>query len=268
MTFVILTWNSERYIKDCLNSIASFEQLSTKVIVVDNGSSDATISHIHASLPGTDSKLIEQRHNCGTTVSRNIALREAADSDYICVLDSDTIVNEDAFLNMIDVLDRDPSIGLAGPTMRDGKDVEQLSGRNLPSLGIKLRKAVPIASMQERGSQMEIPSTPIVNGIQDVPYLLSACWLFRSELLQAIGYLDENIFYAPEDVDYCVRVWNAGYRVVRCWDVHIVHDYQRISKKKMFSAMNMEHLKGLVYYFKKYGYIFDSSKVTKAWRQM
>ena len=83
----------------------------------------------------------------------------------------------------------------------------------------------------------------------------------KTSLLCEVGMLDENIFYAPEDVDYCVRVWEAGYRVVRCWNANIIHEYQRISKKKLLSKMNLEHVKGLIYYFIKHGYFFKQKNV-------
>ena len=156
---------------------------------------------------------------------------------------------------MIQILEQNPDIGIVGPTMMNSAGATQLSGRNLPSLGIKLRKAAPLKGLQDEGAQMEVPNTPVVQDMQDVPYLLSACWLMPVSTIDTVGFLDENIFYAPEDVDYCLRVWQAGLRVVRCWNAQIIHEYQRLSHKK-----NKEHLKGLVYYFKKHHYLFDSSK--------
>lgn len=261
ITFVILTWNSEEYIGGCLDSIASFTHIPSRVIIVDNGSTDATIEIAEAHLPACNSLLLKQDKNLGTTVSRNIAFAEIGESPYVCVLDSDTIVNEAAFLTMLNVLKNDESVGIVGPTMRNAAGIEQLSGRNLPSLGIKIRKAIPIKGFQARGAKLEQPDTPILDGLQNVPYLLSACWLMKTSLLCEVGMLDENIFYAPEDVDYCVRVWEAGYRVVRCWNANIIHEYQRISKKKLLSKMNLEHVKGLIYYFIKHGYLFKQKNV-------
>lgn len=107
---------------------------------------------------------------------------------------------------------------------------------------------------------MEQPSAVIVDGVQDVGYLLSACWMMRRNVLEEVGLLDERIFYAPEDVDYCVRVHRAGFRVAWYHDVEIIHEYQRLSKRKLVSKMNWEHVKGLVYFFRKYGYLFDAGK--------
>ena len=102
--------------------------------------------------------------------------------------------------------------------------------------------------------------------IYEVDYLMGACWLLRKDIVDKVGMLDEKIFYAPEDVDYCARIWQNGYKVVFCQNANIIHEWQRISKKKIISKMNFEHIKGLAYFFKKYGYINNPRvkiKITK-----
>lgn len=262
ITFIVLTWNSSKFILRCLASILEISSLDVRVYVVDNGSSDRTQDLV---LGFDDPRviLIPQGSNLGTTRSRNIALRRIEDDGYVCILDSDTEVNEAAVKKMVSYLQADPTIGLIGPIMANSKGAVQLSGRNLPTLSIKLKKACPLSFVQRAAAREEVPGSPIVDGLQDVPYLLSACWVLPKKTINEVGLLDEAIFYAPEDVDYCVRVWEAGYRCVLCHDAQIVHEYQRLSKRKLVSKMNWEHIKGLAYYFQKHGYLFDSSKVVR-----
>lgn len=262
IAFVILTWNSERHIEPCVRSILGCSGVDASVAVVDNGSVDATPGMLRK-LAAAHSKVcpVFLKENLGTTVSRNIALRNLPeDAEYVCVLDSDTVVNEKALLRLVDVLDGDPSIGVVGPAMHDSSGVVQQSGRNLPTLGIKLTKALPGSVAQGKGTRLESPSSPVIGRIQDVPYLISACWLVPVRVFRQVGLLDERIFYAPEDVDWCLRCHKAGYRVVWCHDAEIVHEYQRISKKRFFSKSNLEHLKGLAYYFRKHRYLLDAEK--------
>ena len=82
---------------------------------------------------------------------------------------------------------------------------------------------------------------------------MSACWLMRADLVHEIGLLDEKIFYAPEDVEYCLRAWENGYRVLLDRRVKIIHELQRLSRKKLISKHNWEHIKGLLYLYNKYG---------------
>lgn len=262
VSFVVLSWNSQHYISNCLDAVLCCNSITPLVLVVDNGSTDET-SAILQQYEADHSEIICTflPENFGTTISRNLALKNLpSDANYVCILDSDTVINDQALATMIQILEQNPDIGIMGPTMMNSAGATQLSGRNLPSLGIKLRKAAPLKGLQDEGAQMEVPNTPVVQDMQDVPYLLSACWLMPVSTIDTVGFLDENIFYAPEDVDYCLRVWQAGLRVVRCWNAQIIHEYQRLSHKKLFSKTNKEHLKGLVYYFKKHHYLFDSSK--------
>lgn len=260
--FVVLAWNSEAVIGPCVESVLALECARLDLWVVDNGSSDAT-PEILASVAARDPRLrvITEPRNLGTTVSRNEALRRVApDTDYVCVLDSDTVVNQAAFDTMAAALASDPAIGVVGPTMASLSGEVQLSGRGLPTLGIKLGKACPFGRVAELAAEKERPRSPIVDGLQDVGYLLSACWLMPMSSLGSVGLLDEAIFYAPEDVDWCLRCHESGLRVVRCHDAHIIHEYQRLSHKKLFSKMNFEHVRGLIHYFIKHKYLFRYEK--------
>ena len=257
--FVIIAWNSEAYIEKCVLSVLALECRELEVWVVDNGSTDATPG-VLASIAAGDPRLhvLTENENLGTTRSRNIPLRALSDgTDYVCVLDADTVVNQDAFEKMAMSL-ADETIGVVGPTMSDSCGEVQLSGRALPTIGIKLGKACPLGGFSRRAAEAEIPRTPIVSGLQDVGYLLSACWFMPYSTLRAVGYLDEKIFYAPEDVDWCLRCHKAGFRVVHCHGARIVHEYQRLSHKKFLTNTNAEHMKGLAYYFLKHRYLFHA----------
>ncbi|WP_455137356.1 glycosyltransferase family 2 protein [Thermophilibacter sp.] len=262
VAFVILTWNSERVIGPCLESVLALECGHLEVWVVDNGSTDST-PRILSVLASRDPRLhvMSESENLGTTVSRNRALRLVGpDTDYVCVLDSDTVVNQAAFDEMAAALAADPSIGVVGPTMSDSSGAVQLSGRALPTLGIKIGKACPLGRAAERAAECERPHAPVVGGLQNVGYLLSACWLMPRSSLDRVGLLDEAIFYAPEDVDWCLRCHEVGLRVVHCPGAHIVHEYQRLSHKKLFSTTNLEHLKGLAHYFSKHHYLLRAPR--------
>lgn len=268
--FVILTWNSEKYISECLNSLIALcgNGISGNIVVIDNGSSDDTVQRINQVFridrDDVEHKLFQLEKNYGTTISRNIGIRYLLECqkkpNYICVLDSDTVVNELAIDNLISVLESDPSCGIVGPRMHDANMVYQRSGRQIPTLSEKMLKVLPVKSLQAKGTAQETTIPEDGTGSVDVGYLMSACWMMRSDLFAQVGLLDEKIFYAPEDVDFCIRVWKAGMRVQYCYDADILHHWQRLSRKKLFSKHNFEHLKGLVYLFWKHKYLFHSQK--------
>jgi len=259
LSFIILTWNSEKYIEDCLQSIDTITTLRTQIYVIDNGSRDHTLSVLEQmknKLAHTRLEIIPLSSNQGTTISRNMGLKKACgNSKYICVLDSDTIVNEAAMVQLVKILAADHTIGIVGPVLKGLDGSIQNSGRAIPTLSLKLMKVMPCKGLREKGAQKE--QIPKLQAVTDVGYLMSACWVMPSSLVEKIGLLDENIFYAPEDVEYCMRAWQHGYRVCYAKAVSIIHVWQRLSRKKLFSKHNWEHLKGLFYLFHRYHCFFD-----------
>ena len=245
---------------------------SRHVVVVDNGSTDASVMIVERLQDGIkadrdiDLELICIKENLGTTVSRNIGLRalERHAPDYYCILDSDTQVNETAFLTLIDEMEKHGSYGLIGPAMLTLDGVLQNSARSFPTLTEKMCKAVPLARFQTKGELLERMEMPLTGEASfPVDYLMSACWLLRPETLRRVGYLDEQFFYAPEDAEYCIRIWKSGYQVAYCPEAMIIHEWQRLSRKKYFSRINMEHIKGLVYLFRKHRYLFNKDKLKR-----
>lgn len=261
--FVILTWNSEKVIGPCIDSLLEFQDLMVDICIVDNGSTDGTLKILEQKRTILNKQhtisVIALEKNIGTTISRNMAIREilkvAQAEEYICILDSDTQVDEEAIKILINELESCPQNGVVGPQMfgTDGKP--QLSGRNIPTIKEKLLNVLSNSNLQKQSAGIQ------ENGTQPVGYLLSACWLMKASLFEQVGLLDERIFYAPEDVEFCIRVWKKGFRVVYCPDAKILHHWQRISRKKLFSKHNYEHIKGLIYMFLKHRYCFSNVKI-------
>lgn len=270
--FVILTWNSQRYIVECLESIEKMRRFSRSVIVVDNGSSDESVNLINSVIntyPQTFDwklKVLCLDRNYGTTISRNKGIKLLLDENdglqYICILDSDTQINETSFETLLKNINNEPSCGIIGPRMHDSNGVYQISGRAIPTLSEKILKVLPIKKLQQKGESLQQAISAYGSGCVPVGYLMSACWVFPIETIDKVGFLDENIFYAPEDVDYCIRCWKNGLRVLYCYDAEILHHWQRLSRKKFFSKHNYEHIKGLLYMFKKHKYLFSNKKFT------
>lgn len=265
ISFIILTWNSANYIDQCLASIDEIRQFKVKIYVIDNGSTDETrrlLKNWQAKVHRAELEVIFLSTNKGTTVSRNLGIRKAYNnSQYLCILDSDTVINEKAMARLVQTLESDSKIGIVGPAMKGLDGQIQNSGRGIPTLKIKLFKVMPFVTLRHKGEQMEM--IPKEHEITDVGYLMSACWMMPAILIEKIGLLDENIFYAPEDVEYCLRAWKRGYRVCYYQDALIVHAWQRLSRKKLFSRHNWEHIKGLLYLFRKYNCYFNRPDYVK-----
>lgn len=261
IAWIILTWNSEKCIGTCIDSIYRLSNVENQIIIADNGSKDGTVAFLKWKYDD-QIELIALEENNGTTVPRNLALKKAdKDINYVCILDSDTEINEEAIAFLTEVLEKEPNALIAGPKLltRDGR--VQPSARDFPTLTSKICKACPIKRVEKIGRKMERCITGRENAYYKAGVIMSACWMIKPAAFELIGLLDEYYFYSPEDTEYCLRIHVNGKDVLYCPEVSIIHDWQRLSKKKIFSKFNFESLKGHIHMFKQYHYCFSTKKL-------
>lgn len=256
---VILTWNSARYIERCLRSLlgdARGTGVELELFVVDGGSSDGTpriLSRLAKDIPGL--RTVQLGKNLGTTVSRNIAIRKSR-GEYVLILDSDTEILPGALGVLCRALEGIPRAGIAAPRLLYPDGSVQPSCKRFPTAPLKVCKFVPVSWLQRLGGKAELYPREVYNRdfkeVLRVEHCISACWLVRREAIEKVGLLDERIFYAPEDVDYCLRMWLAGWEVLYVPSAEVVHHTQRRSHKSL--RMAWVHARGLLYYFRKHRY--------------
>ncbi len=90
--------------------------------------------------------------------------------------------------------------------------------------------------------------------IKEVDYLIGACQFIRTDVVKKIGMYDDRIFYGPEDIDFCLRIWKAGWKVMYYPFTQMIHHEQRITKKNFFSSIALRHFMGILYIYKKYNF--------------
>lgn len=258
---VILSYNSERTLERCLVSLkASFDAFGeqSEIIVVDNGSKDASRDILkkesqHNGFTTIKSILFDE--NTGTTRSRNAALAIST-GRYVLVLDSDAYMTEDALRILKESLDGDLRVGMTVPQLSYADGRFQMSTDSFPTLWRKAARFLILNKMQQEVDVNKLTDI-------DVDYAISACWLLRRDAVDAVNGFDENIFYSPEDVDYCMQVWASGFRIRYIKDAKVVHDAQELSRGFKLSFFHFSHLGGLFYLFKKYGYFFGLGQLYK-----
>ncbi len=257
-SFVILSFNSEKYIQKCLTSIDDAIGLlkeNSEVFVVDNGSTDQSRAILNAfkfNKQVSFSKILFDT-NTGTTFSRNAALKESS-GQFIVVLDSDAYVNATVLAELKNHLESHESCGLVVPklTYPDGK--YQLSVDQFPTLVHKIKRYFFLKHLESQKPD---------NMAGDVDYAISAFWMLPQKTLSEVGLLDERIFYSPEDVDYCIRIWKAGLKITYLPKYSAIHDAQEISRRKGFKLLNLfslSHINGLAYLYLKHRFIFSGKK--------
>jgi GT2 family glycosyltransferase len=254
ISFIILSWNSERYLTQCIASIThALERtgFSYEILILDNGSSDRSrplLEELAAQFPNQVKPRFESR-NLGTTRSRNL-LFSVAQGELLCVLDSDVEFAPGVISRLLPHL-ASGEVGIVVPRVVYPSGRWQKSFDRFPTLFDKIVRFFRLRAMERsEGASIDEQTAPF-----PVDYAISAFWLMPRRLLSVVGPLDERIFYAPEDVDFCLRVWQAGYRIVYVPEVSVVHHTQEISRGFKLNRAKLSHIKGLAYYFLKHRYV-------------
>lgn len=244
ISYVIITWNGRHFMIDLLRSLENqLRRPDVECIIVDNGSTDGTTDFLKTNYPYC--QLIALKENHGVARARNMALKEAK-GRYLFILDNDMIVNDEAIATLENYMDLHPRVGLGAVRLvgTDGKTQENC--RRYPGIGEKLKNIFnrSHAFVYQKQIEENLPFEP--------DYVIGACQMIRREAFERVGFLDEKIFYGPEDCDYCLRVRQAGYKIIYLPMVSIVHCCQRMTNSHPFSAMGFRHAKALIYFYWKY----------------
>jgi GT2 family glycosyltransferase len=254
LSAVVVTWNSAVHVRRTLASLTrELTGLATEVILVDNGSTDESLQIVRDLAPHV--RIIQNPTNEGVARARNRGMA-ASSGRHVLLLDSDAELAPGSVREMLRFIAASPMVGVIGPRLTYPDGTIQYSCRRFPTLQGKilrqlpggLRKAIAFVSDEE---MHEIDRTVA----QPVDYVIGACQLFRREVIRDIGVLDERMFYGPEDVDFCLRAWQAGWSVFYLPSAVAVHHEQRISRRRP-SMLTLRHGAALAYYFWKHRYLW------------
>ena len=248
LSFIIITWNGKKLISDCLESIRSYvNRQDVEILVVDNGSTDGTIEFLKSRYPSV--RLFQQSENRGVAVARNIALK-AAKGDFLFIIDNDLLLNDIAVDGLLRYIEANPDVGICGCLLRDAHGNIQPSAKKYPGILTKMRNILRPGKYNYSYDLQSCkePFQPV--------YIIGACQLIRRTAFEQVGFLDEHIFYGPEDADFCLRMHALNWKVVFVPNFDMVHYCQRVTNKRLFSALGLKHLHGLLYFYWKYKRFF------------
>lgn len=248
LSIIILSYNGCNLTLRCLDSLSQTlaDHKDYKVVIIDNGSTDADLKGEIDKKKyswGERLQLIRLEANKGVAGGRNIGMQASCDAQYMLLLDNDTIASEEAIRTLVEFMDENKDVGLVAPCLISPEGKIQISYKPFPGIKEKL------LNFFGRSNELEACSD---KSIRHPFYVIGACQLIRASVASEIGTLDESIFFGPEDADYCMRVRRAAKEVAYLPFVEIIHDWQRSSRKSLFSPISRAHLKGLFYFYRKW----------------
>lgn len=251
-SIVIVNYRVKDLLKECLNSVlSSKDKMDNEIIVIDNNSEDGSVELLKREFPQV--RLIENHQNRGFSFACNQGIKKSS-GRYILFLNPDTIFPVTGFEKMIDFMDSIAKAGICGPKMVDPQGNLLYSCRSFPTF---------LTSISSSQSLLErlFPKNPLSrryllkdlnhSQIQEVDWVSGSCLLAKKEMLDQVGFLDEDFFIYAEDVDLCYRSRKADWRVFYFPGVTFVHQVgQSTSQDRLKSQL--EHHKSMWIFYKKH----------------
>jgi GT2 family glycosyltransferase len=221
LAIIIVSYNTRKYLEDCLESITACPPSTPhEIIVVDNASPDDSVATVRSRWPGVT--MIAQSTNVGFAAANNTGIR-ASKSELILLLNTDTIVPAGAIDALVVRLFARPDVAVAGPRLVDGKGRPELSfGRMISPLN-ELRQKVMLALYGRGIGWVSRWIERETRREQLVDWVSGACLLVRRADAEAAGLLDERYFLYTEDVDFCAAIRANGRHVLFTPATHVVH---------------------------------------------
>jgi len=249
LSVVIVTFDSARHVGACLQALRDASpRLAYDILIVDNASTDDTISVLARDWPGV--RVVRNAVNLGFGAAANRGIRETT-GDRLLLLNPDARVTAGAIDRLLTVLDADPSVAIAGPRLVDDAGHAEVSyGRHigpLAELGQKLRVRAQESRWPVVAGWIERQS----HTARFPDWVSGACWVARREVLDRVGLFDERFFLYTEDVDLCARVRGAGYRVAFVPDAMVRHT-RGASRAGVPDASNAHYRRSHVAFYEKH----------------
>jgi N-acetylglucosaminyl-diphospho-decaprenol L-rhamnosyltransferase len=238
VSVVVVTYNALPLLERSLESVQGYE-----TIVVDHGSTDGTVDFVRERFP--EARVIEQE-NLGFGTGNNTGMR-AASRDYFLLLNADAWVLGDAVERLVEFAETQPEAAVVGPKLLNPDGTLQRSVRGYPSTWriateyLFLRKLAPRSRLFNAfyGAGFDHES------VREAEFLGGACLLVRREAFEQVGGFDEDFFMMSEEVDWCYRFRQAGWKVLFYPGAEVVHVLTSSANPAMFRHLVRGHLRFL-----------------------
>ncbi len=232
LSIIIVNYNVRDFLENALASLRrSAHGIEHEILVVDNASDDGSVEMVRSKFP--DVLLTANTENLGFAKANNIALRHAK-GEYFLLINPDTIVQEDTLKKMLEFFKMNSSVGMAGCKILNPDGTLQLGcRRSFPTPLITFGRISGLASLFPRSKWFGRYNLTYLNPDEtlEVDAISGSFMMIRRKVYEEIGGLDENFFMYGEDLDWCYRVQQAGWKVFYVHTTQIIH-YKGESTKR------------------------------------
>lgn len=238
---MVVNYNAGSHLLACVQSLRA--EGVARVVVVDNASSDGSL----AALQGLDAdglQVVDAGSNLGfgTAANRGLAVTT---SEYVVVLNPDTVVAPEAVATLAAALDADPKLAVVGPRVDNIDGTRYPSARRFPAMGVAAGHAFLGLFGRENSFTHRYRMLDLdVDRPGEVDWVSGAFFMARRSALVGVGGFDESYFMYVEDVDLCWRLGRAGWRIGYEPSARVVHE-MGVSSRQAPYRMIVEHHRSL-----------------------
>lgn len=259
LSILIINYKTPSLLRHCIKSVyKSKPDLDYEIIVVDNASGDESVELIEDEFPQV--KLIANKKNLGFPKAVNQGIL-ASEGKYILVLNPDITVLPNSIDKMFQYLEKNKSIAVLAPKLINPNGSVQYSCfSTFPTPQIVLYRRTFLGKFPRASKIIDDFRMADWDHSQkrEVAWVLGSCMMVRKSAIDQIGLMDERFFMYMEDVDWCRRFWQKGWKIYYYPEAQMVHYYQRSSATEsglflaLFNRQTRIHIKSALKYFLKY----------------
>lgn len=218
LSVIILNYNVSYFLRQCILTVQeALVGIESEIIVIDNDSKDNSCELVKKHFPNI--KLIENKENMGFSKANNQGVA-IAKGEFVCILNPDTAIAKDTFRKTIEFAESKNDIGALGIRLIDGTgNYLPESKRNIPTPKVSLYKILGVKSktFSYYATQLNDKDTG------EVPALVGAFMLIKSEAYRKVGGFDEDYFMYGEDIDLSYKLLKANYKNYYLGSVTMLH---------------------------------------------
>lgn len=231
LSFIVVNRNTADLLVRCLDHIFQSDlDANPVVVVVDNGSSDDSVSRVKERYPTVF--VIEAGRNLGFAAANNRAIQQIK-GDFLLLVNTDALLEKSCARSLLDFVEADSRVGMAGPQLLNADGSPQTSYEAAPTLATEtLNRSLLKRLFPSRfPGKSRRPSEP-----EEVETLIGAVMMIRRDALDKLGGFDEDYFFFMEETDLAVRMRQAGWKVVHDPRARAVHLQGATAKAYQASA--------------------------------
>jgi len=253
VSIVVVNFNAGPLLTDCVH--VGLKQ-AEEVVVVDNASSDGSMEALAERFTSECRlKMVRSNRNLGFAAGCNLGAGSTTGS-YIFFLNPDCVLEPGALQRLVEVLEATPAAGMVGGLLIDPDGAEQGGGRRaVPTPWRSLVRASGLYRFADRWPSLffdfHLHKQPLPDAPVEVEAISGALMLVGREAMEDVGPWDEGYFLHCEDLDWCMRFWQKGWKILFVPDAPVVHQKGSCSQSRPIFVEWHKH-KGMMRFYRKF----------------